>query len=519
MIIKIPLVDSDILEFDLSNARALVLLGTNGVGKSRLGAYLEKTIQESYRIPTLTNNSISDNIPNMTFNEAKNQTFYGHKSYNVSNKLIRYSGDKQTSLLISNYDSLLNTLIAKNNLESLRILKKARESFNSGSNHEDDLFEKDILQRINATMKKILPYFEAEIKDGNFYMHKNGKVIRFPQMSDGERKAFYYVTSVFLSEQDFIIIDEPEQHMNRDLLSRLWDSLFEEFENKKFCFITHDLDFAASLTMSELIWIRSYDNNRWDCKKINKENGIPEQLRFNVVGNREKILFVEGEKNTPEFFIYKSIYKDFKVIPCGDCNSVVRNTIAINDQTGLHNTTAIGIIDRDFRNVAEIESLKEKSIYVLRESEFECAVANKVIIEAYCTHMGIDFKDVIVGVEQTVFDLAAQIINQQTILKLAYEVKKLTENPDKNKLDDVLNNAISLLPQMKEDIKNFFECFVSNRDYDGIITNFNNKGIGKIISTKLGIVNYINTISQLLNSGSEVIQNAVKAVFRDNVIK
>ena len=45
-----------------------------------------------------------------------------------------------------------------------------------------------------------------------------------------------------------LIIDEPELHVHRSIMDRLWDELEGARPDSVFVFITHDLEFAASRT-------------------------------------------------------------------------------------------------------------------------------------------------------------------------------------------------------------------------------------------------------------------------------
>ena len=48
-------------------------------------------------------------------------------------------------------------------------------------------------------------------------------------MSDGERVIFYVVGRVMLAkESSLIIVDEPEMHLHKAILNKLWDILEEK---------------------------------------------------------------------------------------------------------------------------------------------------------------------------------------------------------------------------------------------------------------------------------------------------
>lgn len=90
-----------------------------------------------------------------------------------------------------------------------------------------------------------------------------------------------------------MIIDEPELHLHKALMVRLWNRLEEERTDCTFIYITHDLDFAVSKIASKTIWIKSYQNNNWNWELLEPNGVIPENLYLEVLGSRKPILFVE----------------------------------------------------------------------------------------------------------------------------------------------------------------------------------------------------------------------------------
>jgi predicted ATP-dependent endonuclease of OLD family len=73
-------------------------------------------------------------------------------------------------------------------------------------------------------------------------------------MSDGEKVGLYLISQILLAEKNCIlIIDEPELHLHKALMARLWNKLEEYRNDCFFIYITHDLDFAVSKSFNKLI--------------------------------------------------------------------------------------------------------------------------------------------------------------------------------------------------------------------------------------------------------------------------
>lgn len=118
-------------------------------------------------------------------------------------------------------------------------------------------------------------------------------------MSDGERVIFYLIGQCLAArENGILVIDEPELHLHRVLQSRLWDAVESERADCLFVYLTHDLDFAVTRVNATKIWLKSYENNRWDWHLVPENEDIPERLLLEILGSRKPILFVEGDRKS-----------------------------------------------------------------------------------------------------------------------------------------------------------------------------------------------------------------------------
>ena len=73
------------------------------------------------------------------------------------------------------------------------------------------------------------------------FLQKNGKEMRYSanQMSDGERSVLYLASQVLcVPKNKILIIDEPEIHLHRSIMNRLWKAL-EKHRQDCLLFILH----------------------------------------------------------------------------------------------------------------------------------------------------------------------------------------------------------------------------------------------------------------------------------------
>ena len=192
-------------------------------------------------------------------------------------------------------------------------------------------------------------------------------------MSDGERVAFFYIATVVAApKQSFIIVDEPENHLNPAIYNKIWDKLIAVRNDCQFIFISHTMDFINARSNFELVKIKNFIRpNKFEFEFLgNALEDIPAEVIVDIVGSRKPLLFCEGSKNDYDYKIYEKLFGDqYTVIPTGNCLSVENSVEACN----MHATTysiqsAIGIIDSDLKSAEEIERLKAKKVYTLRGS-------------------------------------------------------------------------------------------------------------------------------------------------------
>ena len=171
------------------------------------------------------------------------------------------------------------------------------------------------------------------------------------------------------------MIDEPEAHVHKAISSKLWDGIEAERPDCAFVYFTHDLDFASRRAARAKYFIRSFESvkgkNTWDIEKVPSDPGLPENVVSEIVGSRQPILFVEGTGSSLDITTYRGVYRDFTVIPIGNCDSVIHSVESFRRNTTLHSIGVQGLIDADSRSVEEIALLAKQQIHVLPVVEIE----------------------------------------------------------------------------------------------------------------------------------------------------
>jgi predicted ATPase len=117
-----------------------------------------------------------------------------------------------------------------------------------------------------------------------------------PELSDGERNALLISAAVLTAEPgSLILIDEPEHHLHRSIISPFPTHLFTRRDDCTFIISTHEILLPIDHPDSKVLLVRScsYQNKKaigWQLDIINTPDKIPEDIRFDIYGARRKLL-------------------------------------------------------------------------------------------------------------------------------------------------------------------------------------------------------------------------------------
>lgn len=237
---------------------------------------------------------------------------------------------------------------------------------------------------------EILSLWNDIIKDRNlnfnsYKLYASGHEIinySFNDLSDGEKSIFYYISHVILAPKNsYIIIDEPENHLNINVCTVLRNRLEEKRNDCKSIYLTHNLDFVSTRINSTIIWNKSFKlPYEWEFTELPKNDVLPEKLIMEIMGSRNNILFCEGTKDSLDHKLYSILFPNLKVVPIGGHNDVIESVRAFN-YSGDFLTKAFGIIDGDYHLPEQIEKWEEQGIYSLQVNEIENLLCDQTIIK------------------------------------------------------------------------------------------------------------------------------------------
>lgn len=490
--------------------RTLVVIGTNGAGKSSFGRDLLKRYPE------------------------RAQNISGLHALFMSNPSDDMHWMQQQTLLQEQL--LLPRMTAYERL----ILRLQHEEFEAAVDYKEACKKKTGLtppttkiDLIQTLWEEMFPQSRLVRKSGFIELtsaSRAGDSYTAGRMSDSEKLVFYLIGATLYAPQEaLLIVEEPETLLHTSIKNLLWDKIEQLRPDCSFVYLTHDIDFALSRHASKRLWIRSYDADHqlWDYELIENNRSLPEELYMEILGSRKPILFIEGtESNSIDNRLYSQVFPDYLVKPMGGCQKVIETTKAFNGLKDFHTLESMGIVDRDRRTEAEIAYLNEQHIYVPSVAEVENLLMLEAVIKTVAARLMKKPDAIFQTVKQNVVRLFSKDLEEQVILHAKHQVKK--------KLEIALNVKIHSFEQLNErveeiheriqtdviyrHIKQTFQSYIDTADYESILRVYNQKGMlpqSRLcqlcgISTKEHYLEFILSILQEGKEDAEIIRKAIK---------
>ena len=207
------------------------------------------------------------------------------------------------------------------------------------------------------------------------------------ELSDGERNALLIAGNVLNAPPGtLLIIDEPERHLHRSIISPLLSQLFERRSDCGFVISTHDHDLPLEVPDARSLLLRSCNFNgqnvqSWEADELPAETPIDDILKRDLLGARRKILFVEGTESSLDKPLYSLIFPMVSVIPKGNCRDVELAVVGSRAGEGFHWLRAFGIADGDGYAPDQIQAKQEKGVYALPYYSVEAIYFHPQIIQ------------------------------------------------------------------------------------------------------------------------------------------
>ena len=364
--IHIPGFDEQNGPIEMRAGDTLFIVGANGAGKSGLMHHINKQYKDKALWIRATRQTLFGTRFSMLLpNQIRDTEGYIQKAGIRPNARVidEHAGEKPNIIMTK-----LMYATQKQNTEVARL---SRQGGDTNAYWEKNKPPLDVLNQILDNVK--LPIISEEVSyDEKMRVHKNHSgEYDIELLSDGERGAMLIATEIITAPLGTIIlIDEPERHLHRSVISPLLQKLFSERSDCCFVISTHDITLPTDNPKDKTLLVRGCEYNggvpnKWDIDYVEHGDEIDEQTTIDILGSRRKLLFVEGEKSSLDKQLYSAVLPNISIIPKHGFKEVEQAVKSIRDSGKYHWLEVYGLIDKDERTLENIKQLEEARIYSL----------------------------------------------------------------------------------------------------------------------------------------------------------
>lgn len=369
MHLAIPRISRDPLAVSVEQGQQLYVIGANGTGKSALFQYWVSSINISPIRRIAAHRQTWLPSGDLDFTAKSHREFEQNRQHwdrEENSRWMEYSPAQRQS-------AILFDLVSKDNSRN-RIIS---QHIDNKEQQKAAAFAADIMspfRQLNDLLA--LGTFKISLKNSNdeelLAQHKDSdQIYSIAQMSDGERAAAIMAANVLVADPGTVfLIDEPERHLHRSIIEPFLSALFSQRQDCMFVISTHEIALPIANPMAQIVMLSSCSWNgntpkEWDADLLEPSEHLPEDLKRDILGSRQRILFIEGTVNSLDLPLYGALFPELSVIPKGSCEDVIRAVKGLRSSCKHHHVKAFGLIDRDDRTKHEVCELAQSNIFAL----------------------------------------------------------------------------------------------------------------------------------------------------------
>lgn len=291
---------------------------------------------------------------------------------------------QQAALLTQNmYAEWLKAMLAGAHRYEAEYLELAQSAKRAGQPIPEP---EDPQEPFRAALLEVLPHlrFERLDRDGRTLIFDSaGEELRYEDLSGGEREVAFLTGQIerFQLRRGLLLIDEPELHLNPDLLRTWLGYIRGSMEEGQVWIATHALEAVeAAGFATTLVLERSEDRKVRSVAPLGERPALA--TLAGAVGSpafslaRSRFILIEGERPGRERERFADLLGSDvsdKFVEVGSCNDVIRKLAAVRELAAETDQLRVGgIIDRDLRTDEQAATLaSEAGVYVLPCHEVE----------------------------------------------------------------------------------------------------------------------------------------------------
>lgn len=504
----------------MERGSSLLFVGANGGGKTRLAVHIETTLGlEAHRISAHRALALNPNVNKVSEKTALNYLRRG----GTSRREISRWNSRSAVHLLNDFDYLIQALFAQQANKALETHSNARAGLNY-------VPEQTQLELLGTIWQHLFPGRLLDISGDDIKVTAPDSTIYYEasEMSDGERATFYLIGQTLVAaENSVLIIDEPELHVHRSIMSKLWDELEAARQDCAFVFITHDLEFAAARVGQKYIIHRYDPKPHWDIEAISENGWFNEEITTLILGSRRPILFVEGDENSLDQAVYRCCFPEWTVIPKSSCEEVIHSVATMRNSPELTRVTCAGIVDADDCRDDDVAKLNNLGVFVLPVSEIENVFLLPNVSRSIAESEGFEGEELdrcLERLEQAVFDMVSSETIEVVVMRYCRRridrmLKSLDVGESEN-LSDLIaeyhHKSTSFdIASIAEEARTRICDALQDRDLPKLLANYDNKGLLSLAAKHLRkskLADFTSWLTRVLRSNkSPSIAEAIRS--------
>ena len=525
--LTVPRPNGDTLDVSVNAGEMLFILGANGTGKSSLMHRFYAAFKETARRMSAHRQTWFPSGANSLSAQARRDARTNIRDTDAQER-ARWTDDYAPQRpAVAVYD-----LVDAENVRARSITAAVDER---NIELAETLSQKDApIKTINKLLRlSNIPIEIAVQPNAEVVASKSGsKPYNIDQLSDGERNALLVAAEVLtVSPGTLILIDEPERHLHRAIISPLLNLLFAERTDCAFVISTHEVMLPLDNPGARTLLVRTCNYNEqssiqnWDADMVPPGANIGDDLRKDILGARRRLLFVEGTEVSLDKPLYSLVFPEVSVIPKSGSREVSRAVAGIRDASDLHWLRPFGIVDNDSRTTDEIERLEKKGIYALSvfsvESIYYHPEIQRKTAERNASVTGKDMSKLVTNAKNAAIDALTphvQRLSERVIEKtLREEIRQKLPGQPEIATGEPINISIDVAAKVGAE-RAAFEKALQDADLEGIIRRYPVRETSALteIARKLGFKNreeYEAAVRKLLVEDTEAL-TFVKSLFK-----
>jgi predicted ATPase len=284
------------------------------------------------------------------------------------------------------YSEWIKFMLATEQRAATEYTQAARQAVLAGSQFPGPFI--DPFSSYGSAVNEVLPHLRfrgVDTRKRTVLFEVDGTSLTFDDLSGGEREIAFLLGQIerFRLRRGLLLIDEPELHLNPDLLRRWLSYLRGTVESGQVWIATHSLE-AAEVAGAEATFVLHRDAQ--SRRTVSAEAVIKSPAlallsasvgspAFSLHGTR--FVLIEGDRQNRERARFHEVcgnQESYRFLESGGCNEVLRRLRVLRDLSlDIEYPLTVGaVIDRDFRSDHECQSImQEGGVHVLGVHEVE----------------------------------------------------------------------------------------------------------------------------------------------------